>query len=317
MNPILALIIANLIWGAAAPIFKYSLSNIPPFTLAFLRFFFAALIFIPFLKNFHFKELPIKDWFKLVLAGFFGITVNITFFFLGLQMGTSINAPIIASAGPIFLFIAAVVFLHEKFKKRVFLGMSVALAGTFFIVFSPIIFNGKKPENLGIFTGNLFFLIATMGAILDPLIVKNVLKKIQPYKAVFINFLFASLTFFPLMLFEQKSWSFSKLALPGIVGIVFGVFFSSALAYFFYYYGISKIAAQEVGVFAYIDPIVAVLIAMPLVQEYPNLYFLIGSSLILLGIFIAEGRIHYHPVHRLKTYTKLKLTLAENDKIQI
>ena len=40
MNPILALIITNVIWGAASPIFKLALTNIPPFTLAFIRFFY-------------------------------------------------------------------------------------------------------------------------------------------------------------------------------------------------------------------------------------------------------------------------------------
>ncbi|PIX68551.1 hypothetical protein COZ40_02690, partial [Candidatus Roizmanbacteria bacterium CG_4_10_14_3_um_filter_39_13] len=47
MNPIVALIIANIIWGAACPIFKFALVNIPPFTIAFIRFFFAGIIFLP------------------------------------------------------------------------------------------------------------------------------------------------------------------------------------------------------------------------------------------------------------------------------
>ncbi|EKE12839.1 MAG: hypothetical protein ACD_13C00135G0001, partial [uncultured bacterium] len=43
---ILALIVANIIWGAASPIFKLSLQNIPPFTLAFLRFFLGSILLI-------------------------------------------------------------------------------------------------------------------------------------------------------------------------------------------------------------------------------------------------------------------------------
>ena len=44
MNAILALVIANIIWGAASPIFKYALTDIPPFTLAFIRFFYPWLL---------------------------------------------------------------------------------------------------------------------------------------------------------------------------------------------------------------------------------------------------------------------------------
>src|SRR5258708_32548408 len=90
---ILALILANLIWGAAPPLFKWSLENIQPFTLAFLRFFLGALIILPFC----YKNLKIakKNWLSFFLLAFIGVTINISFFFLSLQKTESINVPII------------------------------------------------------------------------------------------------------------------------------------------------------------------------------------------------------------------------------
>ena len=69
-------------------------------------------------------------------------------------------------------------------------------------------------------------------------------------------------------------------------------------------YGMSKIETQEVGVFTYIDPVIAVLIAMPLLGEYPTPTFFIGSLFVFLGIFIAERRLHWHPFHRIKHVTQ-------------
>ncbi len=299
MNPVLALIIANIIWGAASPIFKFALKNISPFTLALIRFFFAGLIFLPFIFG-RWQRLSKKDFFEICLAAFFGITVNITFFFLGLPKTESINAPIIASSGPVFLYFLSILFLKEKPKLKVFTGMLVAFFGVLLIIFSPIIFDGKR-LNFGEFEGNLFFVLATLGAIASPLINKEVLKRINPYQVSFISFLFGALTFLPFAIHELNHWSFSQLNLAGWVGIIFGVFFSSAAAYFLFYYGISKIRAQEIGVFSYIDPVVAVLIAAPLLGEYPNLSFLIGALLVIIGIFFAEGRVHWHPWQKLKT----------------
>ncbi|QQG44116.1 MAG: DMT family transporter [Candidatus Roizmanbacteria bacterium] len=300
MNPILALIIANIIWGAAAPIFKYSLTNIPPFTLAFLRFFIAALIFLPFIWRFNFRSLNRREWTKTILASFFGITINISFFFMGLQRADSINAPIIASSGPLFLFLLAVFFLHEKIKYRTLFGMFFSLLGVLVIVFLPILVEGKSMGKSA-FEGNVMYIIATLGAVLHPLLLKNELKKLSPYPIIFIGFIFASFTFAPFMFNELQLWSFSSLNSAGITGIIFGALFSSALAYFLFFYGLSKIAAQEVGIFTYIDPVVAILIAIPLVHEYPTLYFLIGSVLVFGGIYISEGRLHYHPFHRLRS----------------
>src|SRR3989337_1766625 len=88
---ILALILANIIWGATPPIFKWSLTNIEPFTLAFLRFFIGALILFPLISGS--LEIKRRDWGKLLLLSLFGITINISFFFLGLERAPSINAP--------------------------------------------------------------------------------------------------------------------------------------------------------------------------------------------------------------------------------
>ena len=143
MNPVLALIITNIIWGAASPIFKFALQNIPPFTLAFIRFFFAGLIFVPFVIN-KWQPLTVRQWIEIILVGFFGVTINISFFFLGLAKTESINAPIIASSGPIFIYLLSVQFLKEKPKLKVFTGMLVGLLGVLIIILSPIFLGQKK-----------------------------------------------------------------------------------------------------------------------------------------------------------------------------
>ncbi len=298
MNPIVALIIANIIWGAASPIFKFALENIPPFTLAFIRFFFAGIVLLPFVKDFKIK-LSRTEWVELVLGAIFGITINISFFFWGLQKSDSINAPIIASAGPVFLYFLSIVFLKEKPQSRVFSGMLLSLLGVVLIILAPVLFDGKTFA-LGELQGNLFYVVATIGAILHPLFQKNIVPKIGAMKVTLVSFFVSAITFFPFMLNEQQTWSVSQLNIQGWTGILFGVFLASALAYYLYNYGLGKITSQEVGLFTYIDPIVAVIIAIPLVHEYPTVHFFIGSILVFLGIFIAEGRIHWHPLHKFK-----------------
>jgi drug/metabolite transporter (DMT)-like permease len=299
MNPILALVIANIIWGAASPIFKLALTNIPPFTLAFIRFFFAGIIFLPWVLK-KWRIISVKDLIEIFLSAFFGITINISFFFLGLQKAPSINAPIIASSAPVFIFLLAVLILKEKPKLRVFWGMFVSLMGILVITFSPILFNGQKLM-LGEVEGNLFFILATLGSVLKPVINKSTFKRQDLYLVTFWEFIFGAIMFIPLTVPELRNWSISQLNLYGWLGIIFGVFFSSALAYFLFNWGLARIKAQESGLFAYIDPVVALIIAIPLLGEYPTIHYFIGSLFVFLGIFIAEKRIHWHPIHKLKT----------------
>lgn len=302
MNPVIALIITNVVWGAASPVFKLALGNIPPFTLAFIRFFAGSFVFL-FLAINRWKKLSLKDWGLILLGGLFGININIAFFFMGLQKTESINAPIIGSSQPIFLFLIAILFLRERPHRRVFLGILMAFMGVLIIILSPLLMNHgiTAAAKETAIEGNLFLIIATFGAVMETVVLKKVLKRVSHFQVTFITFLFSSLLFIPFLPHEFAAWSFAALDWRGLLGIIFGVFFSSALAYSLYNYGISKIDTQEVGIFTYIDPVTAVILAIPLVHEYPTPSFYIGAFFVFIGIFIAEGRIHWHPLHKLKT----------------
>lgn len=294
---VLALIIANIIWGAASPIFKLALENIQPFTLAFLRFFGASLLLFPFT----YSNLAVKrtDWLKLILLSVFGITINISFFFMGLNYAPSINAPIISSAGPVFIYLFSIFILHEKNHPRVLAGTLVSLIGVFTIIGQPLLSMGKGDGAQ--FIGNIFFLLAAIGSVFHAVICKEICSKYRASTVTFWSFLIGAITFLPFFILEiNRQNPFAGLDYRGFTGILFGVFLSSALAYSLFDWGIKKIDAQEVGLFYYIDPVIAAIIAIPLLGEVITSVFLLGSLLVFSGIFIAEGRLHYHPLHKLR-----------------
>ena len=291
---ILALITANIIWGAASPIFKYALTNIQPFTLAFIRFFTASLILLPCVsKPF---SIPKKSFSNLFLLSLFGVTINISYYFWGLKLSPSINAPVIASAGPVALYIASILYLHEKAHLKILLGTLISLSGVIVIVGQPILTRSVDGELLGY----LFFVIATLAAVSHAILLKRMPEKISTLTLTFWMFLIGSMGFLIPAIVENTRFPFwETLDIRGIIGILFGVFLSSTLAYVLFDWGVRHIHAQDVGVFSYVDPVVAILIAVPLLGETISLVFVIGSLFVLSGIYIAEGRIHYHPLHRL------------------
>lgn len=293
-NGVLALIIANIIWGAAAPIFKLSLQNIPPFNLAFLRFFGASLLLYPFAMRA--GKIERRDIPLLILISLFGITLNISFFFWGLMSAPSINATIIASSGPVFLCLGGILFLNEKPKKKVLGGLLVSLLGVLIIIGQPVFTQGFNGQLLG----NIFFLLSTIFHIIYTLLCKKILYKYSTFLITYWTFLIGSLTFFPFFLFETVTVNpLFSLDVRGVLGIVFGIFLSSALAYFLYDWGLKRISSQEIGIFAYLDPLTATVIAIPLLGESVTSIFLIGSAFIFGGIAIAENRLHYHPFHKI------------------
>ncbi len=318
MNPVLALILANSIWGAGPPIFKLALTNIPPFTLAFIRFFLAAIIFLPIALRQPLRALNFKDWAAIVVGSFFGVTVNIGAYFLGLERAESINASVIASSAPVFVFFLSILFLHEKARLRTSLGMVVALVGVLLLVLEPLLFSSSTgaANSLLAWQGNMFYIIAMIGSVFFPIILKHVLNKVSIYVVLCFGFLFSALTFFPFMLKELATWSPAQINAGGLFGILYGVFGCSALAYALYFYGLSKITAQEAGVFTYIDPAVTVLVAIPLLHEYPSTVYFASLFLILLGVYISEGRLHYHPILWFRRHTNRTKIVSKEQLIR-
>lgn len=292
---VLALITANIIWGAASPIFKLALQNIPPFTLAFLRFYFSVILLLPFT----FKRLQIekKDILPLVLMSLSGVTVNITFFFFGLKNAPAINAPIIASAGPVFIYLLSVIFLKEKPHTKILTGLSVSLLGVLTIVLQPVFEHGVTGEIIG----NLFLILATIGSVGHTIIGKRIISRYSCLTVTFWSFVIGTISFTPFFISELEMLNpLPALDLRGITGLLFGIFLSSTAGYTLYNWGLHRLEAQESGLFSYIDPIAAVALAIPLLGEQISFVYVLGSILVFSGIFIAEGRLHWHPVHLFK-----------------
>ncbi len=292
---VLSLIVANLIWGAAPPIFKWSLDEIQPFTLAFLRFSLAAAILYPFIR----KKLKIHsaDWPILMFISVIGLTFHIAYYYVGLKFSPSINVPVIASAAPIFLIIGSTIFLHEKLKKKMVQGTIISLIGVVIIVMRPLFENGMDSSLIG----NLLFIVSMGLSVFYTLMLKEIAPKYNPLTLTFWIFTITSISFLPLVFLEAGNTSqLLSFDLKSIIGILFGAVLCSTVAYTLHTFAMKYISANQVAVFSYADPLIAILIAKPLLGETITTTFLLGAALIFIGIFISEGRIHYHPFHLLR-----------------
>lgn len=296
---IIALIIANLIWGAASPIFKWSLTSIPPFLLAFLRFFIASLILLPFAYK-ELNQTKIQLLPKIFIFTFLGITFNISFFFLGLELAPSINAAIIASIQPFILVILGAWFLKETITKREMTAALISFLGILIIILAPLIGDGYQAEMFLI--GNLFFLLAALGAIGHAVVGKTILNKENLLGMTLVSFVIGTLTFIPFAVYEhlQNPLWYLNLGVSGYVGIVYGAVFSSALAYHLYIVGLNGMEASETGIFGYLMPLSAVIIGVLFFGESLNLPFIIGTVLIIVGLILQELGFFRSLLHKLR-----------------
>src|SRR3972149_11774461 len=86
----LALIAANLIWAAAGPVIKLTISFIPPFTFLFLRFLTVCVLVLPYtLVGLSKTVISPKDYWKILILGVFSQS-SIIFIVFGLKYTTAV-----------------------------------------------------------------------------------------------------------------------------------------------------------------------------------------------------------------------------------
>lgn len=292
---ILSLIAANIIWGSSFPIYKWTLTDIPPFTFVFLRFFLGAIIIFPFTN--HNLKIEKEDIWKLIAGSFIGISLAISLLFLGLQLAPSINAPIIFSSSPALLLLAAIFYMKEKPKPKIIIGTIISLLGVILIIVRPVLENGFK----GAILGNIFFIFALIADTSHTIILKRFIRKYSSLTLVFWSFIIGTIPLVPFVIMESSKFNILKdLTINGYIGILYGSVFAAVLAHILYTFGIKLIKTSEIGIFSYVDPVTTAIVAVPLLGESITFYYLLGSVLVFLGIFIAERRINYHPLHLLR-----------------
>ncbi len=293
-SPAFILIItATIIWGATAPIMKLTLTEVPIFSLGFIRQLAAAIIFFPFVA----KDLKIEraDIKPLIIATLLGTNINLFFFFSGLKLTHAINASILVSAVPIFTLLAAHLYLKEKLTPKLVVSSITALLGALVIIGTPIFASDFKSV-----LGNVFLMAATVSFVAYEIIAKKLLRKYSAAKLTFYMFVIATIIFLPNFILELASnptWP-SHISLSGILGLLYGIVFASALASYFWQKGLSLIPAGEAALFFYIDPISGIIVSMLLLGEKVTTSFTVGAILIVIGVYLAEHHRKNHILHK-------------------
>lgn len=308
--PYFALIIAHLIWGANFVVAKVTLQEFPPASLAFLRFSIATLLLIPFFftqtthPSFGGKKVKIQkiDIPKLVSIGILMITLNITFFFEGIQRTTAINASVLTLIIPVLSVILGWLFLKEKIYLINLLGIFVGLLGAIVIIQLPeiVLGNYSTQEVLG----NVLILLASTCWVLGAVVSRQMLKIYPSLLVTAIAFMVGTITFLVPAAGEYVKnplW-IANITVLGVFGVLYMTLLSSVSAYFLFEWGLAKTSVIKADLFQYIEPFIATTLAITLLGEKITVPFLVGAVLITAGVYLGTlaKELHHkaHKAHR-------------------
>lgn len=294
---ILALTLASILWGATPAVMKLTLATIPVFSLGFIRFGTAALLMLPFILRSRSLKIANQDVPLVIASGVTGVVIHIPLFFFGLTLTSALNAGLFVAAIPIFTILAAHLFLKELLTRKLLIGAFLGALGIGVIIGQDLLKVTLSP------LGDLLILFSTISFVAYEIVSKKLLSRYQPLVLTFYTFAIGALVFLPFAyseLMDQPNWPL-MVSDQAVLGVLYGIFFSSFAAYSLWQWGLAKLEASRVGFFLYLDPIVATVTAVVLLSEQITPPFIIGAVLIFVGLFVAEQKFpHYHHLRKLK-----------------
>ena|SRR3989344_2350756 len=289
------LLIASLIWGIAGPIIKFTLFDFPPLIFLSYRFTVSALVSVIIIAITK-PKFPTQVGLSLVtvVLGILTSTVTLGLLFLGFAETTSLAGTTISSMGPLFVALLGVLLLRERVTRFEFTGMLLAFIGTVITIVEPVLAAEAQILETTL-RGNFFVVLSLIIGAGVILLEKVVLKKgVSASVITHTAFIVGFFTIVPLTLMHY-SWpavltTITAAPLAAHLGVWYMALLSGTFAYWLHARGLSAVEAGEASLFAYLSPIWAAPLALFWLGETISPPFIIGCTIIALGVIIAEYR---------------------------
>lgn len=278
---LIAYLIVCVFWGSTYLAIKIGVTELPPFLFAGLRFLVAGLILLALAAVLG-NRLPRRasDWRTLAIVGLMLLGGGNAFVVWAEQYTTSGVASIFVVTVAMWtaLFDALVPGGSGELNGRVIAGLLFGFLGTLLLV-------GASPAEIltADLRGPLALTFASASWSLGTVYAKRHPTETSPYMSAAIQMIIggAAVAVVGSALGEWSAWHLSP---RGLGAIAYLVVVGSILGYSAYAYALRHASATIVGTYAYVNPVIAVLLGWLLLHEPVGARTFIAMGMILIAV---------------------------------
>lgn len=281
---LLALAAVCFLWGTTWVASKEGTRHIPALQLAGMRQLAAGILYVCF---FLYKRAPLprgREWRPILLLSFLNFVMSNGLSTWGVKYISAGLGSIMGAIFPLWLVVIGFFTQKEKMPRAAIAGLLLGFVGVC-IIFYDHLQDFLIPDfRFGI----MLSLVATWTWAFATLYTKQQAARFNPYFSLGIQMLLSGLL---LTAFTQATgWSIQLASIPTRAWMVMGylVFFGSVLSFIAYLYALQHLPTEQASIYAYVNPVVALLCGALLFDERITLYILVGGAVTLLGVWLVN-----------------------------
>lgn len=272
------------VWGSTWLAIKISIESFPPFISAGLRFFIASFTIFTLMRirgtELQTDEEAIKLYFMM---GFFSFVIPFGLVYWAEQFVDSGLASVLFAVYPFFVAIFSFFMIpNEKITLIRIVGMVLGFSGILIIFYDS--FSLKIIDYI---LGMLAIVISAIMQAFMAVTIKKRGKYLNPLTMNLIPMMIAGIVMLSVgLLFEN----FERIIITerGVIAILYLAVIGSVVTFTSFYWLLKKISVIIMSLIAFITPVVAIILGWLLYGETLSKNHLIGTSLVLIGVLIAN-----------------------------
>nr|WP_315141557.1 EamA family transporter [uncultured Flavobacterium sp.] len=281
--PILALCWVSFFWGTTWIASKEGVKHMPALQLAAIRQFIGGFLYLAF---FIFKKTPWpkgKQWKSILILSVLNFVLSNGLSTWGVKYISSGLGAIIGAIFPLWIVIITF-FRGERLARLAVIGLFISFTGVC-VVFYDHLGDFLKPDfRFGIFIS----LISTLTWAFGSLYTKKKAASFNPYFSLGLQMFISSILLFAFTGATGTSVSLGDIPMISWWSIAYLVLFGSVLTFIAFIYSLQHLPAAINSVYAYINPIVAVILGFVIFGEPLTVALAIGGGVTLFGLYLVN-----------------------------
>lgn len=258
----LAMLGANVMWGLMSPVAKmvFAAGVVAPAIMIDCRVAGAALLFWLTSLLTPREHVPLADVLRLFGAGMLGILLNQGCFILGVSLTSPGEASLVTTTMPMWVMLLAWLILREPITLKKAGGIVLGAAGAIILIMgSGVTASGANPA-----LGDFIVLCAQLSYALYLTLYRNFIKKYSLVTLMKWMFLSATVVALPGSISWIAETDWPAVSRMEWTGIAYVVFCGTYLAYICIMTGQKRLRPTVVGMYNYVQPIVATITGIAL-----------------------------------------------------
>jgi len=281
--PIIALCWVSFFWGTTWLASKEGVKHMPALQLAAIRQFIGGFLYISF---FLFKKTPWpkgKQWKAIIILSILNFVLSNGLSTWGIKYISSGLGAIIGAIVPLWIVIISF-FRGEKLARLGVIGLLISFGGVC-VIFYDHLSDFLKPDfRFGIFLS----IMATITWAFGSLYTKKKAASFNPYFSLGLQMFLSSILLFAFNGATGTSVSLSSIPLISWLSIAYLVVFGSVLTFIAFIYALQKLPSEISSIYAYINPIIAVILGAIIFGEPLTIALAMGGGVTLFGLYMVN-----------------------------